>query len=127
MEVVGYITTVIVLLFVCGGALSLIGAYLSRKKQPKLAGTALPALTEGLDASKRYDVIYGADFGNHIIERLQSVKFLGYVGKTNEDHAGKMYMRSRWLVVESPDGRKSYIIPHSLISLHESAQDAATS
>lgn len=121
MEVVGYITTVIVLLFICAGGYAALQSSLQRKKQPKLAGTVIPELGQGLDISKRYDIVYsGGDHGSHIVERLQGVRILGYVGKDGDEAVGKMYMRSRWLVVGFSDGRQAYLMPHAIVSLHES-------
>ena len=123
MEVVGYITTVIVLLFLCGGALSLFGSFFqAKKKPPKLAGTAIPETGDGLDISKRYDIVYsGGDYGGQFAERLHGVRIVGYVGRDDDESVSKMYMRGRWLVVEFADGRRAYLMPHSIVSLQESA------
>src|ERR1700687_1928165 len=105
MEVVGYITTVIVLIFLCGAAVAALGSfYRSKKPPPKLAGTAIPQIGEGFDINKRYDIAYsGGDYGSHFVERLQGVRIVGYVGKDDDEAVDKMYMRSRWLVVEFAD------------------------
>jgi hypothetical protein len=47
---------------------------------------------------------------------------MGYVGKDDDETVGKMYMRSRWLVVEFADGRRAYLMPHAIISLQEAEQ-----
>jgi hypothetical protein len=123
LEVVGYITTVIVLLFICGGVVAWLGRFLrSRKKHPKLAGTVIPVIGQGLDISKRYDIVYsGGDFNGQFVERLQAVRIVGYVGREDDDSVSKMYMRGRWLVVELADQRRAYLMPHSIVSLLESA------
>jgi hypothetical protein len=121
VEIVGYITTVIVLIFICGAFISRLNDFFKRKKQPKLAGTAIPEIGQGFDISKRYDIVYsGGDYGSHIVERLEAVRILGYVGKDGDEAVGKMYMRSRWLVVEHSDGRRAYLMPHAIVSLQES-------
>ena len=124
MEVVGYITTVIVLLFVCVGAISLFGSFFQgrKKKQAKFIGTTIPETGEGLDISKRYDIVYsGGDYGSNIIEKLNGVRIVGYVGRYDEDSDSKMYMRRRWLVVEFADSRRAYLLPHTIASLQEAA------
>ena len=123
MEVVGYITTVIVLLFVCGGTVGLVGSFFrGKKKPPKLAGTPIPEIGTGLDISKRYDIVYsGGDYSGQFVERLHGVKIVGYVGRDDDESVSKMYMRGRWLVVELPDSRRTYLMPHSIVSLQESA------
>jgi hypothetical protein len=121
VEVVGYITTVIVLIFVCGAGYSALRSSLKPKRQPKLAGTVIPELGQGLDISKRFDIVYsGGDFSTHLVERLQGVRILGYVGNDKDEGVGKMYMRSRWLVVRFSDGRQAYLMPHAIVSLLES-------
>jgi hypothetical protein len=57
VEIVGYITTVIVLIFICGAGFSALRSSLPRKKQPKLAGTVIPEIGQGLDISKHYDIV----------------------------------------------------------------------
>jgi hypothetical protein len=93
-----------------------------------LAGTVIPELGEGLDISKCYDVIYSissTDYGTPIVERLNSVRIVGYVGAGEEEEFGKAYMRSRWLVVEFPDQRRAYLMPRAILSLTQSAESAA--
>lgn len=123
MEIVGYVTTVIVLLFVCGGLVSWLGRFLrSRKRHPKLAGTVIPEIGQGLDVNKRYDIVYsGGDFGSQLCERIQNVRIVGYVGHADDESISKQFMRGRWLVVELADQRRAYLMPHSIISLVESA------
>jgi hypothetical protein len=125
VEIVGYITTVIVLLFVCGGTIALLSSFLqTKKKPPKLAGTAIPETGEGLDISKRYDIVYsGGDYGGQFAERLHGVRIIGYVGRDDDESVSKTYMRGRWLVVEFADARRAYLMPHSIVSLQESAPD----
>lgn len=120
---VGYVTTVIVLLFVCGGTVAWLAQLLrNRKKRPKLAGTVIPEIGQGLDIGKRYDIVYsGGDFNGQFVERLQAVRIVGYVGREDDDSVSKMYMRGRWLVVEFADRRRAYLMPHSIVSLQESA------
>lgn len=125
MEVVGYITTVIVLVFICCGIMAYISAWISglrNKPKPRLAGAVIPILGDGLEISKRYDIVYGGgDYGSQVVERIEGVRIVGYVGKEDDEAVGKMYIRSRWLVVEFADGRLAYLMPHSIISLTESA------
>jgi hypothetical protein len=125
VEVAGHITTAIVLCFMlfimCAAGYALLRSLLGPKKQPKLAGTVIPELGQGLDISKHFDIVYsGGDHGSHIVERLQGVRILGYVGNDSDQSVGKMYMRSRWLVVEVSDGRRAYLMPHAIVSLLES-------
>lgn len=102
----------------------------SRSKKPeppKIAGTAIPELGAGLDISKRYDVIYsvsGGDYGTAVIERLHSVQIIGYVGSDEDAPMGKLYMRSRWLVVEFPDQRRAYLMPRAILSLTQAVETA---
>lgn len=91
-------------------------------EQPKLAGTSIPDLGDGLDISKSYDVVYGGDLHSHFVERLQCVRIVGYVGNEGDESVSKMYMRGRWLAFESKDGRRSYVMPHAIDSLQESAR-----
>lgn len=125
MEVVGYLTTVIVLIFIGFGTVvmirSLVGSlFRSKRKLPKLAGTSIPEMGEGLDISKRYDIVYsGGDYGGQIAEKVHGVRIVGYVGRDDDNSMSKMYMRGRWLVVEFVDGRLAYLMPHSIVSLQE--------
>lgn len=93
-----------------------------KKKPPKLAGTAIPQIGDGLDIAKRYDILYSGDYGASFVERLSVVRIVGYVGSDDDDSVGKMYIRSRWLVVEFADGRRAYLMPHAILSLSESAE-----
>jgi len=122
VEVVGYVTTVIVLLFICGGLVSWLGTFLrSKKNHPKLAGTVIPEIGQGLDVNKRYDIVYsGGDFGSQISERIENVRIIGYVGRADDESLSKQFMRGRWLVVEMTDQRRAYLMPHAIISLVES-------
>jgi hypothetical protein len=97
VEVVGYITTVIVLLFIGVGSIGLLASiFQGRKKPPKLAGTAIPEIGTGLDISKRYDIVYNSgDYGGQFAERLHGVKIVGYVGRDDDGSVSKMYMRGR--------------------------------
>ena len=124
MEVVGYITTVIVLMYLCGaGMAALASRFRGRAKLPKLAGTAIPEIGEGLDFSKRYDIVCsGGDYGGQFVERLHGVRIIGYVGKDDDEAVGKMYMRSRWPLVEFGDGRLAFLMPHAIMSLPEAAE-----
>ena len=123
METIGKITTVIVVSALCIGFFAWLVSFFRGKKAPKLAGTAIPELGEGLDISKRYDIVYsGGDFGSQFVEHLKGIQIIGYVGQEDDEAVGKMYMRSRWLVVSFSDGRKAYLMPHAILSLQESAQ-----
>jgi hypothetical protein len=101
----------------------LVSKFRRKPKPPKLAGTAIPEIGEGLDINKRYDIVYsgGGDFSTQFSERLHGVKIIGYVGRDDDESVSKMYMRGRWLVVEFADGRRAYLMPRSIISLQESA------
>jgi hypothetical protein len=123
VEAVGYVTTVIVLIFVCGAGLAAMASFFQRKKKkpPKLAGAAIPETGDGLDIGKRYDIVYSAgEYGSHVGATLHAVRIVGYVGR-DDNEASKMYMWWRWLVVEFPDGRRAYLMPRSIVSLQESA------
>lgn len=122
MEVVGYITTAFVLLFICVGLFAwLSDIFRRRRHQPKLAGTIIPEIGQGLDVNKRFDIAYSSgDFGSQTIERIQNVRIVGYVGHADDESVSKQFMRGRWLVVELSDQRRAYLMPHSIISLVES-------
>lgn len=127
MEIVGYITTTIVVIFICGVAVAMLPSFLAsffkNKKLLKLAGTAIPELGKGFDVTKRYDVVFsGGDYGSQFVDRLEGIKIIGYVGKEDDEVVGKGYMRSRWLVVEFADARRAYLMPHAVISLREAAE-----
>jgi hypothetical protein len=128
VEIVGYITTVIVVLFVCGtGITTLPRLFRTKRKSPKLAGTAIPETGEGLDISKRYDIRYSAgDFGSQFSELFLNVKIIGYIGQDDDESVSKMYVRGRWLVVGFADGRRAYLLPRSIISLQESLPAVAS-
>jgi len=123
METVGYVTTVVVLIFLCGAAFAAFESWYERGRKirgPKLAGTVIPETGEGLDIGKRYDIVYaGGDYGGQFAERLLDVRIVGYVGN-NSDSASKAFLRGRWLVVEFVDGRRAYLMPHAIVSLQES-------
>jgi hypothetical protein len=53
---------------------------------------------------------------------LEAVRIVGYVGKDDDEALGKMYMRSRWLIVEFSDCRRAYLMPRAIVSLLESAK-----
>ena len=121
METIGYIATGLVLFFACMAGIAILASFFQKKKPPKLAGTAIPELGEGLDIGKRYDIVYsGGDYGSQFVEHLKGVQIVGYVGQEDDEAVGKMYMRSRWLVVCFSDGRKAYLMPHAILSLQES-------
>jgi hypothetical protein len=108
--------------FLGGVVFTLIVAVKSKKKKPpKLAGTAIPEIGDGLDIVKRYDIVYSGDYGSPFVEKLLGVRILGYVGREDDETISKMYMRGRWLVVEFSDGRRAYLMPHAILSLQESA------
>jgi hypothetical protein len=126
VEAVGYLTTAIILCFLIICFWVTVSSLFKgkKKKPPKLAGTAIPETGEGLDIGKRYDIIYsGGDYGSQFTERLQGVRIVGYIGKDDDEPVGKMYLQSRWLVVEFADGRRAYLMPHSIVSLQESASE----
>jgi hypothetical protein len=105
-------------------------AYLSaksrraRSKGPKLAGSTIPELGDGLDLSKRYDITYSGDWSSNFVEHLNDVKIVGYVGGNDDESVSKMYMRGRWLVVEFSDGRRAYLMPQSIVALRQTAVQA---
>jgi hypothetical protein len=108
--------------FLGGVVFTLIVAVKSKKKKPpKLAGTAIPEIGDGLDIVKRYDIVYSGDYGSPFVEKLLGVRILGYVGREDDETISKMYMRGRWLVVEFSDGRRAYLMPHAILSLQESS------
>jgi hypothetical protein len=122
VEAVGYLTTTIVLIFLIIWFFGIVSSHFKgKRKPPKLAGTTIPETGEGLDISKRYDIVYsGGDYGSHFTERLQGLRIVGYIGKDDDETADKMHMPRRWLVVEFADGRRAYLMPHSILSLQES-------
>jgi hypothetical protein len=123
VEAVGFAVIVIVFFFLGVGVIAAFIKFLGRNKAkplPKLAGTSVPQLGEGIDVSKRYDIVYSSgDYGSQFVERLEGIKIIGYVGSEDDQTVGKMYLRSRWLVVEFTDGRKAYLMPHAIMSLQE--------
>src|SRR5688500_5237308 len=124
METVGQIATGVVLTVMAVCFAASIISFFQGKRAPKLAGTTIPQLTEGLDIGKRYDLVYsGGDYGSQFVEHLKGVQIMGYVGQQDDETVGKMYMRSRWLVVRFADGRKAYLMPHAILSLQESAPE----
>ncbi len=93
-----------------------------REVPPKVAGTAIPQCAETIDFSRRYDIIYAGDYHSQLTEKIEGARIIGYVGREYDPEASKFgYLRNRWLVVERPDGRKSYILPEGIHALHESA------
>ncbi|MBM4071328.1 MAG: hypothetical protein FJ271_20675 [Planctomycetes bacterium] len=126
METLGYITASIVVFVLTILFITWIARLIAGKKPETLAGTVIPELRQGFDISKLYDIVYsGGNLGSQFIERLERVKILGYIGQENEGSFKEMYMRSRWLVVTFADGRKGYLMPHSILSLQESAPETA--
>jgi hypothetical protein len=120
MEVLGYIVLGFFGFFMSVAAIALVVSFFQKKIPPKLAGTFIPELEEGIDIQKRYDIVYsGGDYGSQVKEKLEGVRIIGYVGKDDDETVGKMYLRSRWLVVDFEDGRKAYLMPHAIISLQE--------
>lgn len=128
METIGQIATGIVFFLACIAGIAALTSYFQKEKPPMLAGTTIPELGEGLDISKRYDIVYsGGDYGGEFVEHLEGVVIVGYVGQEDDEAVGKMYMRSRWLVVSFSDGRKAYLMPHAILSLQESPESSAHS
>lgn len=90
-------------------------------RAPQVAGAELPAVTVGIDLTKRYDIAYGAGdgYGARVgYEKLTSVRILGYLRGERDATTGE-YTDSRWLVVELPDGRRAYLRPRSVLWLLE--------
>ncbi len=123
MEAVGYITTIIVLVFLCGKAISLFVSYFADKTPlPKAFGAAIPETDLELDISKPYDIVYsGGNFGGEFADRIEGIRIVGYVGRDEPESFSKLFIRGRWLVVEYPDNRRAFVMPHSIVSLKESA------
>jgi hypothetical protein len=121
MEILGYITATVLIIVCSIATLTAVASYFRKKQLPKLAGATIPELNEGLDITKRYDIVYSGEYGTSFVERLNAARILGYIGQDDEA-VGKMYMRSRWLVVSFPDGRKAYLMPRAILSLQESAE-----
>ncbi len=123
MEAVGYITTTIVLVFLCGKAISLFVSYFADKTPlPKAFGAAIPETDLELDISKPYDIVYnGGNFGGEFADRIEGIRIVGYVGRDEPESFSKLFIRGRWLVVEYPDKRRAFVMPHSIVSLKESA------
>lgn len=124
-ETLGYITFTVVLVGVLIAGVAMVASWYEalfrKKKPPRLAGAAVPETGDALDIAKRYDIVYsGGDYGSQFVERLAGVRIVGYIGRDDET-VGKMYMQSRWLVVEFADGRRAYLMPHAIVSLQESA------
>jgi hypothetical protein len=93
----------------------------ARAKAPKLAGSAIPELGDGIDLSRQYDITCSGDWYSGFVERFENVRIVGYVGSDNDETVGKMYMRGRWLVIEYVDGRRGYLMPRSIVSLRHAA------
>jgi hypothetical protein len=119
VETIGIITTVVIILAVFISILAGIVGYFQKPEIPKIAGTDIPELGQGLDITRRYDMVYSGTDGSQFIERLENVRIIGYVGQTGGATLGQMYLQSRWLVVEFADGRRAYLMPSSIISLKE--------
>ncbi len=107
--------------FFSGVMLSAWLTHRARQQKPaKLAGATIPELGDGLDMSKRYDIVYGGGYGAQFTEKLLNVTILGYVGREDDESASKFYMRGRWMVVEFPDRRRAYLMPDGILGLQES-------
>jgi hypothetical protein len=113
------------------GAATLVSAavpvlmFFKRPRHPQVAGATLPALGTGLNLSKRYDIVYGANYGvGATYERLCGARIVGYLPGDHDATSGE-YADSRWLVVELADGRRGYLRPRSVLWIIES--DAAQS
>src|SRR4051812_47246460 len=65
----------------------------ARAKSPKLAGSAIPELDEGIDLSRRYDITCSGEWHSDFVQRFENVRIIGYVGSDNDETVGKMYMR----------------------------------
>lgn len=87
-------------------------------------GGPLPELGATFDASQRYDIICVTEGRNPVvIERLQSVLILGYVGDKHGEPTLRSHLHSRWLVVAFADGRRAYALPRSVKLLVQSTAD----
>lgn len=85
----------------------------------------LPELGPAFDASQRYDIICVAEGHNPImIERLQAVAILGYVGDKRGEPTLRSHLHSRWLVVAFADGRRAYVLPRSVKLFIQSSVNA---
>jgi hypothetical protein len=93
----------------------------ARAKSPKLAGSAIPELGDGIDLSKRYDITFAGDWHSGFVQHWEKVRIVGYVGSDNDETVAKMYMRGRWLVVEFADGVRGYLLPSSIVALRQAA------
>ena len=95
----------------------------NNQEPPRLAGAKVPLLGEFLDLDKYYDIQHSGDWGARVVEVVKEVKIVGYVG-SDDDEGSKSYMRGRWLVLMHRDGRKVYLMPHSILSLTESESES---
>lgn len=94
-----------------------------RKRPPQVAGAELSVLDSGLDLSKLYDIAYGASNGyvsGAGVEKLCGVKILGYLRGEQDATTSGEYSDSRWLVIETQDGRRGFIRPRSVLWILES-------
>ncbi|HWE40371.1 MAG TPA: hypothetical protein VG406_27715 [Isosphaeraceae bacterium] len=100
-----------------GAAIMSAAIYLKQRSQsalrPQIVGAELPSIGEGIDLTKRYDIVYGTSE-----EKLVDIRILGYLRSDRDQTTGE-YMDSRWLVVELPDGRRAYLRPRSVLWLLE--------
>ncbi len=126
LEGIGALTVIAALVISGFWLLSKLLAWWSpaQKAPPKLLGTEIPELGEGLDLAKRYDIIYSGEFNAQFVERLNAVLIVGYIGNDGDEYSAKLYMRGRWLALESVDGRRHYVIPRAILSLQESESGA---
>jgi hypothetical protein len=112
---VGSFTTLIVVMII------VVARRRRHEVPPKVAGTPIPQCADTIDFTKRYDIVYVGDYHSRLAERIEGARIIGYVGREYDPDASKFgYMRNRWLVVERPDGRKSFILPEGIQALHES-------
>jgi hypothetical protein len=76
-----------------------------------------------LELGKQYDIAYrGGGFDSQFVECLRDILIIGYVGNDHDESVSKMDMRARWLVVEFPVGRRSYLQPLAIVSLPEAIE-----
>ncbi len=96
-----------------------------RRRAAMPPGVTIPELTPGFDLGKLYDLrLSTGDFDTRVPERLVGVRIVGFVGREDGQIWGGAFPQGRWLVIEYVDGRRGYVRPRAVQSLHESAPPA---
>ena len=123
MEIVGYVTTAIVLTTLCVSFVAIGRMWFKEQLETKATPenqTPIPDIEDELDLNKRYDIVCHGDYSDRVVHQFDDVKILGYSGKPGDAYGSSPHIRTRWLVVEFADGRRAYLIPNCVVVLKQS-------